>query len=351
MLESSTKYRGRMRARVNTDGYHGPWSEWSEEFTWETEKVLSPVVLPVMLPAIIIALIIVAHCSYKYFLRKKKNWEESIPNPSKSLLIQSYLQKVHLGNWLPNSQLDFNKPSFSEKMDQASFLHVVDRQKYTLTESSERQAERAEVSLIALDPQNPYHALDVQEDAPVDCPSNEMAYPSFPFSRENSADASTASQTAFTCFDFNGPYLYSPGSSSQPDMHQALQAVPAGIHQKSGSLQYVILPKEACAQAPQGQAQPGALALQPSVLPHRKEMMQHSSNGEGISPAQPACGKCMRVSPEEQKSPVALSSTGSPQQCSLDYITTDGLLLPSAQDSNHLALTTDGELASDSQEI
>nr|XP_013802553.1 PREDICTED: cytokine receptor common subunit beta-like [Apteryx mantelli mantelli] len=318
----------------------------------QNEKpVLSPVVLPVVLPAIIIALLIIAHCSYKYFLRKKKSWEENIPNPSKSLLIQSYLGKVHLGNWLTNSQLDFNKHNFSEKMEQASFLQVVDRQTKTLAESPEGQAEKAEVSLVVLDPQNVYHALDVPEDAAVVCPPSQMADPSFPVSRENSADASIASQTAMPCFDFNGPYLYSPVMSSQPDMHQALQAVPAGIHGKSVSLQYVTLPKEACPQAPQRQAQPGALPLQPFLLPDQKEMMQHLSNGEEISPAQPACGKCMNVRPEGQKSPVALSCTGSPQQCSLGYITTDSLLLPSVRDTSHLAPVTDGEVASDSQEI
>ncbi|XP_062444567.1 cytokine receptor common subunit beta [Rhea pennata] len=352
MLGSSTKYRGRMRARVNTPwNYKGPWSEWSEEFTWETENVLSPVVLPAMLPAVIITLLIIAHCSYKYFLRKKKSWEEKIPNPSKSLLIQSYLGKVHLGNWLTNSQLDFNKQNFSEKMEQASFLQVVDRQTMTLAEFPERQAEKAEFFLVALDPQNVYHALDVPERAPVVCPASQMADSSFPVSKENSADTSTASQTAIPCFDFNGPYLYSPMMSSQPDMHQALQAVPAGIHGKSVSLQYVSLPKEACPQAPQRQAQPGALPLQPFLLPGQKEMMQHLSKGEEISPAQADCGKCMNVRPEGQNSPVALSCTGSPQLCSLGYITTDSLLLPSAKDSSHLALVTDEELTSDSQEI
>ncbi|KAM9245588.1 cytokine receptor common subunit beta-like [Leptosomus discolor] len=39
MLASSTEYRGKMRARVNTPlDYEGPWSEWSEEFTWKTEN-------------------------------------------------------------------------------------------------------------------------------------------------------------------------------------------------------------------------------------------------------------------------------------------------------------------------
>ncbi|XP_074757271.1 cytokine receptor common subunit beta-like [Athene noctua] len=39
MLASSTEYRAKMRARVNTPlDYEGPWSEWSEEFTWKTEN-------------------------------------------------------------------------------------------------------------------------------------------------------------------------------------------------------------------------------------------------------------------------------------------------------------------------
>lgn len=36
MLAPSTEYRGKMRARVFH--YDGPWSEWSEEFTWKTEN-------------------------------------------------------------------------------------------------------------------------------------------------------------------------------------------------------------------------------------------------------------------------------------------------------------------------
>lgn len=38
MLAPSTEYRGKMRARVNMPHYDGPWSEWSEEFTWKTEN-------------------------------------------------------------------------------------------------------------------------------------------------------------------------------------------------------------------------------------------------------------------------------------------------------------------------
>ncbi|CAN0053296.1 unnamed protein product [Bubo scandiacus] len=349
MLASSTEYRAKMRARVNTPlDYEGPWSEWSEEFTWKTENVLPPVVLPVVLPALIITLLIVAYCSYKYFLRRRKMWEEKIPNPSKSLLIQSYLGKVHLGNWPTSSQLDLNKCNLSEKMEQASFLEVVDRQTKTLAEYPEVQAKKTNISPVALDLQNSYHALNEPEHAPVVF-SSQAAGPSFPVSRRNSADENIASQTAIPCFAFNGPYLYSPVMSSQPDTHQTLEVDPVGAREKSVSLQYVTLPKEDCPQAPQRQEQPGAGPPQPFLLPAQKEMMQHLDDEKEVSPAPPACGKGTNMRTEEQKSPKALSCITSPQQCPLEYITTESLFLPSASDSTHPPLLTAGELPCDPQ--
>ncbi|CAN0053226.1 unnamed protein product [Bubo scandiacus] len=350
MLASSTEYRAKMRARVNTPlDYEGPWSEWSEEFTWKTENVLPPVVLPVVLPALIITLLIVAYCSYKYFLRRRKMWEEKIPNPSKSLLIQSYLGKVHLGNWPTSSQLDLNKCNLSEKMEQASFLEVVDRQTKTLAEYPEVQAKKTNISPVALDLQNSYHALNEPEHAPVVF-SSQAAGPSFPVSRRNSADENIASQTAIPCFAFNGPYLYSPVMSSQPDTHQTLEVDPVGAREKSVSLQYVTLPKEDCPQAPQRQEQPGAGPPQPFLLPAQKEMMQHLDDEKEVSPAPPACRKGTNMRTEEQKSPKALSCITSPQQCPLEYITTESLFLPSASDSTHPPLLTAGELPCDPQE-
>ncbi|NXJ88029.1 IL3B2 protein, partial [Corythaixoides concolor] len=350
MLASSTEYRGKMRARVNTPlDYEGPWSEWSEEFTWKTENVLPPVVLPVMIPAFIITLLIVAHCGYKYFRRKKQMWEEKIPNPSKSLLIQSYLGKVNLGNWPTSSQLDFNKYNLSEKVEKASFLQVVDRQTKTLAESPEGQTKKTDVSPVALDLQNSYHALNEPEHASVVC-SNQIAHHSLPVSRRNSADASIASQIAIPCFAFNGPYLYSPMMSFQPDTHQTLEMDPVGVIEKSVSLQYVTLPKEDRPQAPQRQEQPGAHPPQPFQLPDQKEMMQHLDNEKEVSPAPPACGKGTNMRTEAQKSPKALSCITSPQHCPLEYITTEGLLLPSANDSIHPPLVTAGELPCESQE-
>ncbi|XP_061867996.1 cytokine receptor common subunit beta [Colius striatus] len=338
MLESATEYRGKMRARVNTPlDYEGPWSEWSEEFTWKTENVLPPVLLPVMLPAVIITLLMVAYCSYKYFLRKKKMWDEKIPNPSKSLLIQSYLGKVHLGNWPTSSQLDFNKSNLSEKTEQASFLQVEDSQMKILTESPEELATKTDVSPVALDTQNSYHALKETEHAPVVC-SSQFAGHSFIVSRRNSGNSSIGLRT---CFAFNGPYLYSTVMSSQPNIHQTLEVDPVGVHEKSVSLQCVALPKEDCPQVPQRQEQPGAGPPQPFLLSDQKEKMQHLGA---------ACGKGASVRREEQKCPKALGCMMSPQECRSEYITTESSLLPPARDSSQPLLVTAGQSPHDSQE-
>ncbi|NXA60444.1 IL3B2 protein, partial [Mohoua ochrocephala] len=349
MLAASTEYRGKMRARVNTpQAYEGPWSEWSEEFTWKTENVLAPVVLPVTLPALIILLLIAAYCSYKYFLRKKKMWEEKIPNPSKSLLIQSYLGKRHLGCWPTSDQLDFNKYNLSEKMEQASFLQVVDRQMKTFPECLEGQTQKTDVSPVTLDPQNSYHALNESEHAPVVCSSRSAGH-SFPISRRNSADASLASHTAIPCFAFNGPYLYSPVVSSHPDIHHTLDMDPVGLSRKSVSLQYVTLPREDSPQAAHRQEQPGA-APPKDLLPDQKEMMQHLDDKEEVSWASPACGEGTNKGTEEQNSPKALSCATSPQQCPLEYVATDSLLLPSAITSTPPPLVAAGESPCGSQE-
>ncbi|XP_010072893.1 PREDICTED: uncharacterized protein LOC104462594, partial [Pterocles gutturalis] len=263
-------------------------------------------------------------------------------------LIQSYLGKVHLGDWPTSSQMDFNKYNLSEKTEQASFLQVVERQMKSLAESPEGQAKKTDVSPVAVDLQNSYHALNEPEHASVDC-SSRIAGHSFPVSRRNSADACIASQTAIPCFAFNGPYLYSSMIFSQPDMYQTLEVDPVGVREKSLSLQYVTLPKEDCHQPPHRQGQPGEGPPQPLLLPDQKEIMLYLDDEKEVSPAAQAGGKGTDVRREEQKSPKALSCITSPQHCPLEYITTESLLLPPTSDSTHPPLVTAGELPCDSR--
>nr|XP_047904185.1 cytokine receptor common subunit beta-like [Anser cygnoides] len=260
-LEPSTTYTVKMRAKLH--GSEGLWSEWSEEFTWKTDSVLSPVLLPVMLTALTITLLIIGYYSYKYFLRQNKLWEEKIPNPGKSRLIQSFLgargtctlQGVPASTtWsyskeavsqLPASQVGFSGQNTSEGVEEINCLQVLDGMiKNSSPEFHGAKPVTENVSHGTLDPQicqtsEVPHKTTVSSAALV-CPLNQSAALTGLLARlpcKSAADASTASQTAITCFAFNGPYLYSPGMSSQPEMHQTLQVDPVGNQEKSVSLQ------------------------------------------------------------------------------------------------------------------
>ncbi|KAK2544102.1 hypothetical protein Q9966_002110 [Columba livia] len=352
MLASSTEYRGKMRARVNTPlDYEGPWSEWSEEIAWKTENVLPPVVLPVMLPVLIITLLIITYCSYRYFLRKKQMWEEKIPNPSKSLLIQSYLEKAV--SQCPVSQVGLYRQNTSEELEPINCLQVLNGMTKSSAEFHGAEAKTVQTFHDTLAPQNSCQNSGVPHKTSFSLsaliwPLNQTAGPSCQFARLPLRSASHASIASQTCFAFNGPYLYSSMMSSQPDMHQTLQVNLAGLHGKSLSLQYVTLPKEDCPHAPQGQEQPGAGPPQP--FPDQKEMMQHLSDQKEVPSALLACEQDTNMRTEEQKSPKALSCITSPQHCPLEYITTESLLMPSASGSTHLPLVTAGESPGVSQE-
>nr|XP_027305973.2 cytokine receptor common subunit beta isoform X1 [Anas platyrhynchos] len=260
-LEPSTSYTIKMRAKVRE--YEGLWSEWSEEFTWKTDSVPSPALLPVMLTALTVILLIVAYYSYKYFLRQKKLWEEKIPNPGKSLLIQSYLgargtctlqgasasttrrYSKEAVSQLPASQVGFSGQNTSEGVEEINCLQMLDGMiKNSSPELHGAKSATENVSHGTLNPQicqtsEVPHKTSLLTAALVS-PLKQSAAVSGLVARlpcKSAADASTASQTATTSFAFNGPYLYSPVMSSQPEMHQILQVDPVGNQEKSVSLQ------------------------------------------------------------------------------------------------------------------
>ncbi|POI19747.1 hypothetical protein CIB84_016507 [Bambusicola thoracicus] len=140
--------------------------------------------------------------------------------------------------------------------------------------------------------------------------------------------------------------------SSQPEMHQTLEVTsyPMGKQEKAASLQYVTLPDKASPQAAQRQEQPGAGPLQPFLLPDQKEVMRYLNDEKEVSPLATSCEKSTDVRTEEQKSPEAPGCPTFLQQCPLEYISTDSLLLPSDSDTTHLPLATSGGKPCDPQE-
>uniref|UniRef100_A0A674ILG3 Colony stimulating factor 2 receptor subunit beta n=1 Tax=Terrapene triunguis TaxID=2587831 RepID=A0A674ILG3_9SAUR len=234
MLEPSTHYRGKMRARVHSDTYTGPWSEWSEDCTWETESGTSQLgywvrlCVRCSLPTREVTLQTLSYYS------KKKKWEEKIPNPGRSQLLQSYLQN-------PYQTLEMTTPA-------------------------------------------PHPA------APAGCHSSQgtnqsLSPATLPW---RSSAKVTASQAPMSCFDFNGPYLNLPHGCSLPDIHQDRETAPLGTRGRLASLEYVSLPQGASSQTLLVGEEREAAQLHPVSLPAQKEMKQPLAGRQEGSQGQPA---------------------------------------------------------------
>uniref|UniRef100_A0A8C8VLX5 Colony stimulating factor 2 receptor subunit beta n=1 Tax=Pelusios castaneus TaxID=367368 RepID=A0A8C8VLX5_9SAUR len=347
MLEPSTNYTGKMRARVHTPSlsYTGPWSEWSEECTWETESALSSLILLMMIPVFTIMLLAFAWCAYKVLLSKKKKWEEKIPNPGKSYLLQSYLQKVPLGMLHPGSQLDFGKLSPSQKMELASCIQELDgNMKVSSSELSCVGAEKMVCFLGALDSKNPYQTLEMTAPAPrpsalAGCRSSPgTSQPLLPATLHCRSSAEVAaSQAPMSCFDFNGPYLHLPHTCSLPDIHQDWEDARVGTRGRLVSLDYVCLPQEAHSQTLLVGAERGPAHFHSISPPAQKEMKQPLAGVQEVSQDQPAGGKVTLGDTEGQRSPTAVTVINSSQKWPLGYVTMEGLSLMPAGDSAHLS--------------
>nr|XP_023955799.1 cytokine receptor common subunit beta-like [Chrysemys picta bellii] len=330
MLEPSTRYRGKMRARVHSDSYKGPWSEWSEECTWETESVRSPLILPLLVPVFTIMLIAFGWCGYRCLLSKKEKWEEKIPNPGKSQLLQSYFQKGPLRIPLSSSRLGFGKQSPSEKTDMVSFIHVLDGpMKVSSAELPAAVDDRRMCFFGALDPENPYQTLEMTTPAPypaalAGCHSSQgtsqsLSPATLPW---RSSAKATASQAPMSCFDFNGPYLHFPHGCSLLDIHQDWETAPP-----QGTPSQTLLV---------GQER-GAAQLHPVSLPAQEEMKQPLAGRQEEPQGQPAGGEVAQGDTEDQKSQMAAILNNSCQKWPVGYVTTEDLSLMSARDSAHLS--------------
>ncbi|XP_053573897.1 cytokine receptor common subunit beta isoform X2 [Bombina bombina] len=99
-IKTATMYYMRVRMRIDEPNpehcYNGPWSEWSNFSTWETKTVLDLGLLYVMVPICFILLISSTLYGCKILKRTKEQWKARIPDPSKSIFINDFLQGSHL---------------------------------------------------------------------------------------------------------------------------------------------------------------------------------------------------------------------------------------------------------------
>uniref|UniRef100_A0A8C3T9F6 Colony stimulating factor 2 receptor subunit beta n=1 Tax=Chelydra serpentina TaxID=8475 RepID=A0A8C3T9F6_CHESE len=283
MLEPSTHYRGKMRARVNTDSYEGPWSEWSEECTWETESGTSHLGywLGALGEGVSSLLGFQGNWGFIQLIKQRKKWEEKIPNPGRSQLLQSYLQ-------------------------------------------------------------NPYQTLEMATPAPqptasAGCHSSQGTSQSLSLATHSwrSSATVTASQAPMSCFDFNGPYLHLPHGYSLPDVHQDQEAAPLGTRGRPASLEYVSLPQGAPSQTLLVGEERGEAQLHSISLSVQKEMKQPFAGGQEVPQGRPAGGEMVQGDTEAQRDSAHLSPTQAPPE---GMLTASGMLSSNPQ----LPHTTEG---------
>ncbi|KAJ6658962.1 hypothetical protein lerEdw1_019599 [Lerista edwardsae] len=308
-LETATRYKAKVRAKVNSAGYDGPWSEWSEEHGWETEVVLPSWGLLLLAPVIIILMAVVFCCGCKYLLSKKKKWVANIPRPPMKFLLPDYFPKVQ------NSSLDFSSQDTVGK-EEISCTTVLKRPPLvTPSESLGAKSGKAEslsaYSNTEIIQQFPLPTVDVGQ-----CPSQAGLSPTRDL-------ISSAKGRLAQVFDFDGPYLQCLPESPVPDIQQNVRAAPLETGEPSVSLQYMEFPPNLWPQQlPMGKENEAAASL---TAVHDWEENKHPLSTE-VSRGQSASGKLE----QEGRGQRPQSPTTAKNPCQngpLDYIATADLPL------------------------
>ncbi|XP_020838164.1 cytokine receptor common subunit beta isoform X1 [Phascolarctos cinereus] len=295
-LEPATEYFARVRAMVTDSSYGGTWSEWSNVCSWRTEKVFPPEILGLVLVITTILVLLGTWCCYTFGARLRTNWENKIPNPSKSRLFQNKNQRI----WNPGNVFPLSQESPWEK----------EEREYSVSSVNWLDSEdRSSVSpLTAVDPQD---ACSLSSDpdpypASITLPDEDLSLAC----SQKMPQTSTPVKDLASGFAFNGPYLRLPQSHSLPNISGQMGSCQAEENKKHpcGSLEYFCLP-----QGGQGGLVPMTKLVEPGRDRVEKETSSdHPSSREEAEPrplkeqATPLSGE-----PREEKnlSQVATSST------------------------------------------
>ncbi|XP_074127688.1 cytokine receptor common subunit beta isoform X2 [Sminthopsis crassicaudata] len=232
-LKPDTQYFARVRTRVEPESssYSGTWSEWSEECSWKTGRVFPAWIPGLMLIIITLVILLGFWFCYTFGIRLKTDWENRIPNPSKSNLFQKKNQKIRI----PGNLFTFSQESPWEKERKCSVFRV------DWMDSEENGSLVSHLTTVA--PQDacslysdsePHEALGILPDENLNLSSScKVPQPSTP------------TKDLASGFDFNGPYLRLPQSHSLPNVSGQMGPCQADGSKKQpcGSLEYFCLPQ------------------------------------------------------------------------------------------------------------
>ncbi|XP_075049900.1 cytokine receptor common subunit beta-like isoform X2 [Mixophyes fleayi] len=97
-LQPSSNYSVKVRVHLEEENphhcYRGPWSEWSNVQRLKTKAVPNLIWLYILIPLCVIILIMCALYGCRVLVRYKKLWEDGIPNPNKSSIIEGFRKEM-----------------------------------------------------------------------------------------------------------------------------------------------------------------------------------------------------------------------------------------------------------------
>ncbi|XP_013913255.1 PREDICTED: cytokine receptor common subunit beta, partial [Thamnophis sirtalis] len=219
-LELGKNYIAKVRTIVNGEDYEGYWSEWSEEFHWQTTSGF-PLWGILLITVVCIILMMGGICvCQKYIISKKKKWEANIPSPPKTFLHPNFFLKVQLAshsedtNALEKEEIHHSS-TLGKKLLIDSPAAIEDGLKKTPLLLWSQTTEKTE-------PLNKAHAVQICSN-----PNTQI-------------------------FDFNGPYIYSSIKSVADTIHHDLKVTPSELKETPVSLQSMELQPLSLQQQPGG---------------------------------------------------------------------------------------------------
>ncbi|XP_007503493.1 cytokine receptor common subunit beta isoform X2 [Monodelphis domestica] len=237
-LEPATDYFARVRAKISSESYRGIWSEWSNEYKWTTDsrsglQVPGPWILSLVLVVTTVLVLLGAWCCCNFGVRLKANWENKIPNPSKSHLFQNKNKRI----WIPGNFSTSSQESPWEKEERES---CVSWSNWNDLEDTSRSWISP---LTAMDPQDACSLSSDQDSYPasINFPDENLSL----FSSQKKHELNSPTKDLASGIAFNGPYLHLPHSHSLPNITDQMGSCQAEENKKQphGSLEYFCLPQ------------------------------------------------------------------------------------------------------------
>ncbi|XP_062989556.1 cytokine receptor common subunit beta isoform X1 [Elgaria multicarinata webbii] len=301
-LEPSTHYTAKVRAKVNKEGRDGPWSEWSKEFEWATERV----------PACIIFMMAGIWSCHECLLSKKRRWEATIPSPPRMLLLPEFFQKIQLPD---GSEVHSSHSSLEEGIGYANIFES--QMLVSHLESLRPGSEKIKP-----------HTVASQDTEKTEVP---CAAEAGHFLTQAMAGDQPVHNAHTQIFDYDGPYIHCGPESSLADVQQKLDVAPLEMKETSVLLQYVGLPHSLLSQQVLVGTKKG-MAPSFSIVKElvREEKQQLLPKRQEASQSQLGNGKLE----EEGNRPQNLSRTNRPDQTGpLDYIDIEDLSISKGRGS------------------